>query len=199
MEANKVNKYIAGITTYQPDLSRLKMNVEAISLQVDKVLIVDNGSANISEIEQLIHDYDNLIIINNKENKGIAFAMNIIGEYAYENGYDWFLTLDQDSVCPKNMMKEYSILVDSNIGIIAPYIKFNERFIGQLLRNNKSEGDKRDSKQYAEEVLYAVSSGQLINTRIWKEADGFWDYLFIDYVDQEFCFHFHSNPVCRRT
>ena len=40
-------KYIAGIVLYNPDLGRLKENIESICKQVDKVILIDNGSDNI--------------------------------------------------------------------------------------------------------------------------------------------------------
>ena len=44
-------KYIAGIVLYNPDLGRLKENIESICKQVDKVILIDNGSDNRREIE----------------------------------------------------------------------------------------------------------------------------------------------------
>lgn len=177
---------IAGITTYNPNLERLKQNVAAISNQVDKVLIVDNGSDNIDEIEKLSLTYNNIVTIKNKKNMGIAFAMNRIGEYAFQQGYEWFMTLDQDSICPENLISTYFKYVKDNVGIIAPYIHFNSSFILSLMHLNKRATEERDDVR---EVKYVISSGQFIQTKAWKKVDGFWEYLFIDYVDQEFCFH----------
>ena len=58
-------KYIAGIVLYNPDLGRLKENIESICKQVDKVILIDNGSDNIREIEDLIKEYLNCILLNN--------------------------------------------------------------------------------------------------------------------------------------
>ena len=78
-------KYIAGIVLYNPDLGRLKENIESICKQVDKVILIDNGSDNIREIEDLIKEYLNCILLKNGENMGIAYALNQILKYAYEN------------------------------------------------------------------------------------------------------------------
>ena len=37
-------KFLAIIVTYNPDVERLEENIKAIATQVDKVVIVDNGS-----------------------------------------------------------------------------------------------------------------------------------------------------------
>ena len=83
-------KYIAGIVLYNPDLGRLKENIESICKQVDKVILIDNGSDNIREIEDLIKEYLNCILLKNGENMGIAYALNQILKYAYENDVNGF-------------------------------------------------------------------------------------------------------------
>ena len=179
-------EYIAGITTYNPNIERLKLNVYSILPQVAKLLLVDNHSANYDDIISSFDKEEKVIIIHNEANMGIAYSMNQIGEYAYKNGYQFFLTLDQDSVSPSNLLDEYSSYVGPSVGIIAPMIEFNQSFIRSLLHMEKKQIAERP---LVEKVLYAISSGQLINTKAWKKADGFWNYLFIDFVDQEFCYH----------
>lgn len=182
-------KCIAGITTYNPKLDRLKQNIESIVNQVDEVILVDNNSTNINMIKELTGKISSQVkVIENNRNLGIAYAMNIIGEYAFENGYSWFLTLDQDSISPNNLISTYFHYLNSEVAIISPYINFNKSFTSQLF-NKSSEQSKEKGDNNVEEVLYAISSGQLIRTDVWKEVNGFWEYLFIDYVDQEFCFH----------
>ena len=110
-------KYIAGIVLYNPDLGRLKENIESICKQVDKVILIDNGSDNIREIEDLIKEYLNCILLKNGENMGIAYALNQILKYAYENDVKWFLTLDQDSVCSRNLINTYSKYIDICINL----------------------------------------------------------------------------------
>ena len=40
----------AGIVSYNPDLKRLKENIDAIFPQVDEVIVFDNGSINQNEL-----------------------------------------------------------------------------------------------------------------------------------------------------
>lgn len=177
---------IAGITTFNPKISRLKTNIDSISQQVSELLIIDNKSDNVEQIHKLSLSYSNVRLICNEENEGIAFAMNQIGKYAYENQYGWFLTLDQDSVCPSDLIVKYSQYVNPHVGIISPKITFNNSFLKSLFLRKVTSNIEQTDVAY---VKYAVSSGQLINTKAWKKAQGFWNFLFIDYVDQEFCFH----------
>ena len=45
-------KYLAGIVTFNPDIERLNENISAIINQVDKVVVVDNGSENADDIKK---------------------------------------------------------------------------------------------------------------------------------------------------
>ena len=74
--------------------------------QVKEVIIVDNASKNIFEIEQLVLD-KRVNIVKNSSNLGIAAALNIGFNIFVKNEYDCCLTLDQDSVCPSDMIEKY--------------------------------------------------------------------------------------------
>ena len=165
---------LAGIVTYNPDLERLKLNLEAICIQVAETAIIDNGSQNIKDILSLIEGYDNVAVIENKNNRGIAVALNQIGDIADKQGYDYFITLDQDSVASSSLVEElYSLFKNGSIGAVCPYIDRKNDFIAE---------DK------VEEVKTAITSGEMVRTSVWKEIGGFWEYLFIDEVDHEFSY-----------
>ena len=107
---------LAGIVCFNPDILGLKRNIAAIEPQVDKILIVDNNSFNIESIKNIS---DNIEIIELKENKGIAFALRWIAEFAINGKYEWFLTLDQDTVVRDNIIKKYSEYFKlSDVGIL---------------------------------------------------------------------------------
>ena len=59
-EGLQVIKTAAGIVTYNPDIQRLKANIDAITNQVYIVYCFDNGSDNINEIRRLLDAYDNV-------------------------------------------------------------------------------------------------------------------------------------------
>lgn len=172
-----INEICAGYVTYNPNISLLKQSVLAIVNQVDRILIIDNNSTNKDDI-RCLRDIDHKIcIIFNDSNKGVAVAFNQIGKYAYDYNYKWFLTLDQDSVCPQNMIEIYSLYVSiSNVGLICPFIRQRN------MVNNKIEW-----KNHIEYIQIAISSGSLVRTEAWCDVNGFWDKLFIDRVDDDFC------------
>lgn len=171
-------KICAGIVLFNPEIERLKKNLDAIISQVENIYIVDNGSQNIDDVKNLIASYRNVLLYRNITNLGIAKALNQMCSFAYENNYQWILTLDQDSVCPFNMinvMKRY--IYDEQIGIVCPAINYE----GRAILGNKEIINE------VEFVSACMTSASLTNIAIWKKVGGFCEEYFIDYVDNEFC------------
>lgn len=170
---------LAGIVLYNPDIRRLKENISSIRYQVDKIVFIDNSTIKKNEtiecVENLL-DKDKFVFIDNDGNVGIARALNQIMGFAASNGFEWVLTLDQDTVCPCDLLKNYEQFLNrTDIGIICPKIKDrNFDFVN---------GDKG----ITEYVDSCITSAALTSTKIWKSVGGFTDDLFIDYVDFDYC------------
>lgn len=173
-----ISKIIVGIVLYNPDIERLRNNIDAGLKQVDKVLLIDNCSKNIEEVLSIYGNNNRIIIIQNRENKGIAYALNQIMQYAIKNMFDFFVTLDQDSVVKDNYFSAMlsRLQRNSNWAIACPQVKD----INLPLKNNE-HGVVNISN--AKET---ISSGCLIKTAIAKKIGGFDNRLFIDYVDVDF-------------
>ncbi len=176
-----MKKILAAIVTYNPDLERLQKNINAIEPQVEHLIIVDNGSKNINLISRIKDECKIKIdLIENKENIGIASALNQALDYAYKNNFDWILTLDQDSICDINMISEmksqYKKEDNKNIVLIAP----------NILDENITL-KPQDIKEAIEYTGPVITSGSLTKTNIAKNIGGFVDKLFIDQVDFDFC------------
>lgn len=168
---------LAGITLYEPDVHRLLENIEAVYSQVDKLICVDNGSKNINEIKNRIEwKYPDVKIVENGKNLGVAKALNQIFEYAKDNEYKWVLTLDQDSVCPENLMTEYKKYMHlEDVGILCPKT---------VDRNFVKEIQTEEAFDYVDKC---ITSASLTRVETWKKVGGFWEFLFIDFVDHDFC------------
>lgn len=179
----KSTDVLAGIVLYNPDIARLSEVVNSICVQVGELLLVDNGSKNKAEIQNLCHERDNVRLIRNESNEGIAKALNQICQYGMDNGYSWALTLDHDTVCPTNLVAELLSASDKqNIGIVCPAVHY--------------EGVNIDTKVKDEdgEFVYAcMTSGSLTNLQAWSDVGGFNEGYFIDFVDNEFCMKLKLN------
>lgn len=170
------DKVIAGIVLYNPEIMRLSENIKAVLGQVDSLILVNNGSTNIGDIKHLIETNNwKIEYVDLKSNKGIAYALNVILHKAVIGEYEWFLTIDQDSVVSENLITTYERYIGYNkLGIISCEIidrNFNE------IHNNANF-----------EVLdYVITSGSLVNTSICKKVNGFDSKMFIDFVDFDLC------------
>ncbi len=173
-------KFLAVIITYNPDVERLTDNIKAISQQTDKVLLVDNGSEDKLFLSKLSFIY-NTAVISNEKNKGIAYALNQGMKYAYQNGYEWAITLDEDSVCPDGIIAGAKKLIENtlDVAMIVPLIK--ETSSGELCEL----GTKVNDEPY-QEVKKCITSAAVTNVKIWKKLRGFDNKMFIDYVDYDY-------------
>lgn len=164
-----------GIVTYNPNIERLRMNIESIYKQCKNFIIVDNGSNNIDEITKLIKSY-NITLIKNIENLGIAAALNQIMSMLQSRRIEWVLTLDQDSVAEKDMLKKYiSFAGEANVGIVCPIIKDRNIGFETLVNETASVLDK------------CITSGALTNISVWEKVGKYDEQMFIDWVDFDFC------------
>lgn len=170
------SRVLAGIVLYNPEADRLRDNIEAIRTQVDYVLLIDNGSSNKS-YTGFIKGYDNLAIITNVKNQGIAYALNQICGYAHTHDFNWVLTLDQDSVATPGMVETYKSIVDDTIGILGCWIHDRGYQI------DESWGIEHGTF----ETDWVITSAAFTNVKAWKDCGGFDNGMFIEWVDWEIC------------
>lgn len=169
-----MKKIIASIVTYNPDIEILNKNIKSFYDEVSKIIIIDNNSINIDEILHLQND--KIQVISNNINVGIAKALNTALEFAYEDNFDYLLTMDQDSYFDSNGC---SLLLDGfvndKISIVCPSL---------LDVNSKSLDSVSESYQ---KIFTTITSGSLCLVKAFIDVGGFKDELFIDYVDFEIC------------
>lgn len=172
----------AGIVLYNPDIERLSENIDSIISQVDKVILVDNGSSNINEVKQNFCS-DKISFIFNEKNKGIATALNQLAIEAGNSGYTWILTLDQDSVCQSGLIEKYKKYISlPDVGILTC----------NIIDRNFGIESSADQAEY-EECKFCITSGSLMNIEMLKQIGGFDDEMFIDKVDYDICLSMREN------
>lgn len=168
-------KTLAGIVLYNPDIERLKENIAAIEKQVDCLLFIDNASKNLEEALDVIPS--TAVVLKNEKNLGSATALNQICQYALDNGYEWALTLDQDSVVAHNLMSVYKEVAGANqhLGMICC----------KLVDRNFDTGEGKYKNDLY--VTSCITSASYVNIMAWQDVGGFDDTMFIDRVDFDFC------------
>lgn len=178
--------------TFNPDINDLTHNIFSYVNQTTLIIIVDNSTDIIVQnmITEEFKKYENIIVLTLGNNYGIAKAQNIGFQYAIDNGYDYFIEMDEDSQLPnyyvENIYNSYLdiISLDKSVAGIGP-IAVNKK-------DNSSYHD-RDTSDKIIEVEKTLSSG-FFTSRKALEKIGFKDEnLFIDLVDWEWCWRAKSK------
>jgi len=174
---NKI-KLASVVVLYNPSQENIN-NISLYKKEVDRIYIVDNTDDNIKRI----NNTQKLKYIKLGENKGIAYALNIGAKKAIEDGYEWLLTMDQDSKMTEDIivkMKDFLISTkEENVGLISPYQDIDSK------EDNISED--------IENMIEVMTSGNIINLDAYKKIGGFKDWLFIDCVDTDYCMNLHKH------
>lgn len=147
---------------------------------VEKTIIVDNTPGGVSprlmETIRQIVGVSNLIYIGDGNNHGIAAALNKGFEQAILLDSSHVLTMDQDSFFENGdfFNKVYNLIANRSFGIIAA-----------------SYGGKMPFKLGVindfQEILFTITSGNIVAVEAWKKCGKYEEKLFIDEVDHDFC------------
>lgn len=171
----------AVIVTYRPNPTVLK-NVVAVRPQVQALVMVDNGSPeeSLAPFEEASRELD-FKLIRNRENLGIAAALNSGVQWARSNGFGWVALFDQDSTVTDGfieaMLRTYEAHPQRNRVAVVTSSQI-ERGIGRIrfIPRHKDGGP-----------LTAITSGSLLPVCIFGDCGWFEEDLFIDCVDNEYC------------
>ncbi|MGL5398662.1 MAG: glycosyltransferase family 2 protein [Shewanella sp.] len=178
------------IVTYHPNDDVIN-GIATAARFVSNLIVVDNTDAPaliLSKVEHLCK------VIYMNENGGIAKALNVGAEYAFNSGCQFVAFFDQDSNISQSLIDSLldvitEFAIDQKIAVVgpayfdtrlakkAPFITFKQ---GRLCRV-PAEGDKLI------EADYIITSGSIISRKSWECIGPHDDSLFIDYVDIEWC------------
>lgn len=165
-------KVAAGIVLYNPDKERFVESLQSIQKQVDKIFIFDNGS-DILESELP----PEVVYVTKNENVGLAYALNKVMEMADKAGYNWVITMDQDSVIPAGLVNAFKEKIGENkIGIICPQVIDTRRPYMNVKQEPKEEY-----------IQFCITSASCTSVECWKQIGKFDEWLFVDLIDNDFC------------
>lgn len=180
-----LKKIYSVIVAYYPDLEDLRTTIRVLYQQSDQVILCNNSDYDIA-----LDEFPNLKTFNFGENRGIAYAQAVGMDWAFSEGADFILQLDQDSILMdgtvESLILSHNILTDLGykVGAIGPrhFDKVtNEVDIKRLPKGKCIEGTS------CEKVLHTLSSACLIPKQAFFTAGNMESSLFIDLVDWEYC------------
>ncbi|MFU0662824.1 glycosyltransferase [Gardnerella vaginalis] len=189
----------SGIITYNPNLSDVTTCLKALCKQVERVIIVDNASKNVKSLQEIVIEYPNVTLIKNNQNIGFAKGLTQIFKWAKSQGFNWVLTLNDDSVVPSNMISEYKKILENEANKANQVNQVNQAnqvskasqannanqkiaIVCSLLKN-RLDGTILHSKCHEDEC---ITSGSLTSVEAWQKIGGFDEWLEIDGVDFDF-------------
>jgi len=168
-------KIAACVILYNPTITDVT-NMFTYTDNVGKLYIMDNSEKD--SHENLLHNIHNYEYFYKAENFGIAHQLNNACKKAIEDGFDLLLTMDQDSFFSDTNLKNYIDQVSKfeTIDSVATFgLEYNSNDLDLV-------------KKYIE-VDHVITSGCIVNLKLFEKIGGFDDNLFIDYVDTEYCYN----------
>ena len=164
----------AVVVTYNPDLSTLRLVIDAVSRQVAQGIVVDNASRQPEKIQHLLPTH--FAFLGNPKNLGIARALNQgVTKLLVNRELEWILTLDQDVV----MAPDYVIR------LLGAVIRYPHQDKLGVVTGSLPE-DSTGSRQLVS-PRHFYNAGNLVRVTVFKQVR-FREEFFIDSVDYDFSF-----------
>lgn len=193
---------IAIIVTYFPQSEPFLELIGSLSLQVGKILVVDNTPAKDDRTFTILAaggvNFDQIRIVRLGWNAGIATALNVGIAVALAEGFSYVLLSDQDSLPASDMviglMRSYRDILSQGhrVAGVGPLVHdlitqqnypFQTRIPGKVFYGHQFPTEDRPYIS----ATSLITSGMFIPTDVLRETGNMYDDFFIDHVDVEWC------------
>lgn len=180
-------RILAIVVTFFPEKELLKKNINAFIDKVDKVLIWENTPGNKKHEYRFITD--SKVEYCGDGINSISHALNYAWKYAVSKGYDYLLTMDQDSV-----FENFSYYVEKSIQSDS----FNDVIWTPTLVTLEYPKPLSKSEEVTE-VKSAITSGMFQKISVISIIGGWNESFAIDGLDDEYVFYAQriGVKICR--
>ncbi len=175
-------KIAAVVILYNPDESIID-NIASYSNYVDFIYVFDNSRLVNKQVLEWCKTIHTVHYYHDGNNEGIAKRLNSAIDLGISEGYEWLLTMDQDSKFDKNNISKYlKCLSNQNDSeLVAMYgVEYEEDI--EILGECKII-----------ECEHLITSGSVLNLSLCSVIGKFDENLFIDEVDLEYCY----RAICK--
>lgn len=188
----EMGKIGAVIVLYHPNIEELKISLGKLIPQVDSVCLVDNTG--IKRTDLLFDPKIEYISIG--YNAGIAAAQNVGVKYFAMKSFDYIIFSDQDSIATDNLVRilesSYFALEGAGyrvatVGSTAINVDTKTPYRRKMQPSRYIKGTDIGLSSNVIECDSTRSSITLTAVDVLKEVGGFDEALFIDAVDNEWC------------
>lgn len=154
-------------------------NISSYLSGLERLYVFDNSERYNRKLIEEIKRMEGVDYISNDGNMGIAYTLNAAIKKAKSEGYNWILTMDQDSSFKEGDFSKFRSWLDehdtSEVGILSPLHSIEEF----------------ETKEYLH--FTTMTSGNLLNISVYDRVGPFDEKLFIDEVDAEYCLRLNMN------
>jgi rhamnosyltransferase len=171
----EISRRVAAVVIMYHPLDSIVLNAQSYLPDAGVLYAWDNSPGYASSVVKALTGQEKVEYVTEGGNAGIARALNVAAVRASTGGYEYLLTMDQDSFATPGMVRTMLSCAgnDPSIGLITPY---------QLDRNAPLTPPGLD----VEPVESVLTSGNLVRLDVHARVGGFLEKLFIDYVDTEY-------------
>ncbi len=169
-------KIAACVVLYNPEQS-VEQNISSYINYVDKIYVMDNTETKDYNYRFLSVYQSEIIFIHNGKNEGVAKCLNEACNLSIKDGFDYLLTMDQDSYFDESSIARYFQCIEN----FDKYERVAMFGINYQYQTQKENCDFKKAKSF-------ITSGSVINLSCFKTIGEFNENLFIDFVDTEYCF-----------
>ena len=168
----------AAVILYNPD-EEVIHNICSYINNVETIYVLDNTEEPKEELINKLTALPKTIYLNDGENQGIAVRLNQASHLAITSGFEWLLTMDQDSYFDQADINNY-------VTCISLFKKISEISMFGVEYETKTT-QSEECRPY--EVEQLITSGSILNLAAFKIAGRFDEALFIDEVDLDYCYN----------
>lgn len=183
-------KRYAGIVVFYNPGAEVQTNIESYINSLEKLYIMDNSDFPDKTLINDILDNKKIVYKSMNGNKGLAAALKVGCETAIQDGFDYVLTMDQDSVFANDSVENIISFIESSNNQYA-VVASNAISVYQdeLTKERKEAYTELDSDN--KECYWAMTSGSMMNLKDYQLTKGFDEDLFIAHIDIDIGIQFH--------
>lgn len=180
------------IVLYNPPKNVIH-NISSYIDEVETLYCIDNSDVVDEAIKEKIEKNMKCKYVTMNGNKGLSAALNIASKMAVEDGFEYLLTMDQDTVFEGNAvrdMKEYCAISGEEYSIICPNIK--------IIEIDDTNGDRAFLNEILHSVdncepIWVITSGSLMKLEDYVTVCGFDENLFVGHIDIDYGYKLYVN------
>lgn len=171
------------VVLYNPTEEEIT-NINTYIEYVDYEVIIDNSTSDNKEwVLSMLNHNKKINYYTEHKNLGLCKGFNIGVNFLKQMGCDWALLFDADSKLDSNIISVYKKSIDlydtDKVAVFCPVHVFDRS------KNKPYDGYK--------EVKWSMTSGWLINVNIFDKQNGFFEELFVDGLDMDYCYKSTRN------